>query len=43
MKMNYVAPDALKHDPLDQSLVACGKAMSAMVASGQFTDESACH
>ena len=43
MKMNYVAPDALKHDPLDQSLVACGKAMGAMVASGQFTDESACH
>jgi len=43
MKMNYVAPDALKHDPLDQSLVTCGKAMSAMVASGQFTDESACH
>jgi hypothetical protein len=41
--MNYVAPDALKNDPLDQSLIACGKSLGAMAASGQFTDDGSCH
>jgi len=42
VKMNYVATDALQHDPLNQSLVACGKALAAMAASGQYSDEASC-
>ncbi|HUJ93848.1 MAG TPA: hypothetical protein VLW84_01175 [Terriglobales bacterium] len=42
-KMKYIDPDALKNDPLDQSLVACGRALGAMIASGQFTDDPSCH
>jgi hypothetical protein len=41
--MTYIAPDALKNDPLDQSLIACGKSLGAMAASGQFTDDGSCH
>lgn len=41
--MNYVGHDALKNDPSDQTLIACGKALGAMVASRQFTDASPCH
>jgi hypothetical protein len=41
--MNYIAPDSLKNDPLDQSLIACGKSLGAMAASGQFTDDGSCH
>jgi hypothetical protein len=40
--MNYVATDALQNDPSDQSLVTCGKALAAMAASGQYTNEAAC-
>lgn len=42
VKMNYLATDALQHDPLNQSLVACGKALAAMAASGQYSDEASC-
>lgn len=40
--MNYVAPDSLANDPQDQSLIACGRSLAAMAASGQFTDAPAC-
>ena len=41
--MNYISPDALKNDPLDQSIVACGRSLGAMAASGQFNDDGSCH
>lgn len=41
--MTYIAPDALKNDPLNKGIVACGKALGAMAASGQFTDAPECH
>jgi hypothetical protein len=40
--MNYTAPGALKNDPLNQSIIACGKSLGAMAASGQFTDDGSC-
>ena len=40
--LNYIAPDALRSDPLDQSIVACGKALGAMAGSGQYVDDPAC-
>ena len=41
--MNYVATDALQNDPADQALIACGRALGAMAASGQFSDDASCH
>jgi len=42
INMEFVGPDSLKNDPLDQSLIACGKSLGAMVASGQFVDDGTC-
>ena len=41
--MNYIAPDALQNDPLDQKILACGRALGAMAAAGRFQDNGACH
>jgi len=40
--MNYIAPDSLANDPLDQRLLTCGRSMASMVTSQQFVDEAAC-
>jgi hypothetical protein len=40
--MNYVSQDALQNDPLDQSLIACGKTLVAMAASRQYSDNATC-
>jgi hypothetical protein len=42
VNMEFVGPDALKNDALDQSLMACGKSLGAMAASGQFVDDGTC-
>jgi len=39
----YIAPDSLQSDELNQSIVTCGRFLSAMAASGQFTDDGSCH
>jgi hypothetical protein len=41
--MNYIAPDALLKDPLDQKILACARSLASMAASGQFQDDSSCH
>jgi hypothetical protein len=41
--LSYIAPDSLKNDALDQSIVTCGRALGAMMASGQFVDDGTCH
>ena len=38
-----IPPDALKDDSLDQTLIACGKSLGAMAASGQFVDDGTCN
>jgi hypothetical protein len=38
----YIGADALTNDTLNQSVIACGRALGAMAASGQFTDDTAC-
>jgi hypothetical protein len=40
--MTMVATDALKGDPLDQKIVACGHSLAAMASSGQFVDDGSC-
>lgn len=41
--MNYIAPDALQNDPLDQKILACGQALHAMAAAGRYQDANVCH
>lgn len=43
VNMTAIPPDALDNDSLNQSLVACGRALGAMAANGQFVDDSNCH
>jgi hypothetical protein len=41
--MNYISPDALKDDPLDQQILTCARSLAAMASSGQFQDDGSCH
>ena len=41
--LNYIAPDALQNDPLDQKILACARDLQAMAASNQIQDSAACH
>jgi hypothetical protein len=41
--MNYLSPDALKGDPLDQKILNCARSLAAMAASGQFQDDGSCN
>jgi hypothetical protein len=40
--LNYISPDALTNDPLNQKIVNCGHSLAAMAASGQFEDDGSC-
>jgi hypothetical protein len=40
--LDYIAPDALKNDALNQKIVDCGHSLSAMAAGGQFVDDGSC-
>jgi hypothetical protein len=40
--MNYISPDALQNDDLNQRFVACGHSLGAMAASGQFVNDGSC-
>lgn len=41
--LTYIAPDALQNDQLNKKIIACGHSLRAMAASGQFSDDGACH
>src|SRR5258708_18004739 len=34
--LNYIAPNALANDPLNQKIIDCGHSLAAMAANGQF-------
>jgi len=38
----YINADSLANDPINQSLIACGKSLEAIAASRQFTDDGTC-
>jgi hypothetical protein len=40
--LNYIAPDSLTNDPLNQKIVNCGHSLAAMAASGEFVDDGSC-
>ncbi|MGA9130640.1 MAG: hypothetical protein WB384_01420 [Candidatus Sulfotelmatobacter sp.] len=41
--LTYIELGVLQDDELDQSVIACKQSLEAMVASGQFMDDEACH
>jgi hypothetical protein len=41
--LSYIAPNALQNDDLNQRIVACGRSLGAMAASGQFVDDGSCN
>jgi hypothetical protein len=41
--MNYVAPNALKNDPLYQQILNCARSLASMASSNQFQDDGSCH
>jgi hypothetical protein len=40
--MQFIAPDSLASDPLNQKILNCGHSLSAMAANGQFVDDGSC-
>ncbi len=40
--LDFISPDALQNDSLNQRLVACGHSLASMAASGQFVDDGSC-
>jgi hypothetical protein len=40
--MNYIAPNSLQNDPLNQRFVTCAHSLSAMASSNQFIDDGSC-
>jgi hypothetical protein len=39
---NYLAPDSLSHDPLEQRLLTCWQSLSSMASANQFADDGSC-
>jgi hypothetical protein len=40
--MDYIAPNSLTNDPLEQKLQTCGHSLASMVSSNQFVDDGSC-
>jgi hypothetical protein len=41
--LNYITPDIVKKDPLDQKVLNCARSLAAMAASGVFQDDGSCN
>ena len=41
--MQYVSPEHLKDDPLNQNILTCARSIASMVVGGQFVDDGSCH
>jgi hypothetical protein len=41
--MDFISPDTLNNDPLDQRILDCAHALASMAAGGQFQDDGTCH
>lgn len=40
--LQYIDPNSLQNDPLDQKLLACGHSLASMASSDQFVDDGSC-
>jgi hypothetical protein len=41
--LEFIDPDALSSDALNQKIFACAKSLAAMASSNQFVDDGSCH
>jgi len=41
--MQYLSPDEVSQDPLNQQILTCAQALAAMAANNQFQDDGSCH
>jgi hypothetical protein len=41
--LNYITPESVKKDPLDQKILNCARSLAAMSASGEFQDDGSCN
>jgi hypothetical protein len=41
--MQFVSPELLKDDPLNQKILSCARSLASMAAGGQFVDDASCH
>jgi hypothetical protein len=39
---DYLAPDSLSSDPLEQKLLTCWHSLASMASSNQFVDDGSC-
>ncbi len=39
---DYLAPDSLNNDPLEQKVLTCWRSMESMASSNQFVDDGSC-
>ena len=40
---DYLAPNSLDSDPLNQKLLTCWQSLASMASSNQFVDDGSCH
>lgn len=40
--LDYIDPNSLQTDPLNQKIIACGHSLSAMASSNDFIDDGSC-
>ena len=41
--MQYVSPEHLRDDPLNQKILTCARSLASMAVGGQFVDDASCH
>jgi hypothetical protein len=41
-QLQYIRPDSINNDPLDQQILACAQSLASMAAANQFHDEPSC-
>src|SRR5208283_581871 len=41
--LEFIAPDALKNDPMNQQILTCARSLAAMASANQFSDDGTCH
>jgi hypothetical protein len=39
----FVSPENLKDDPLNQNVLTCARSLASMAVGGQFVDDASCH
>jgi hypothetical protein len=40
--LNYIAPNSLESDPLNQKLLTCGRSLASMATTREFVDDGSC-